>query len=236
MLDHCHRLRTAMAHSDPGDANRIVQTSALWEQLEPDFATHTAGWDWPRCGQRLVLLIGQSGAGKSTYAAEHYDTTEVVSSDAIREEFFGSREADGDQGPIFDRLRDEVRFRLSRGRRVVVDATNIKATDRIANARLAPADIPVDYVVIDRPMADKIATAGWRTRRPGLLENHAQIFADNISAILDCDGLSNVQVIVPSLGGCNPITAKLQSVEDIDLRGESSVDIISSDALADALT
>ena len=109
LLDHCYRLRTAMAHSDPGDAFRIVQASGLWERLEPDFPAASTGWDWPRCGQRLVLLIGPSGAGKSTYAAEHYDPAEIVSSDAIREEIFGSLEADGDQGPVFERLRDEVR-------------------------------------------------------------------------------------------------------------------------------
>jgi predicted kinase len=221
LLEHCYRLRTAMAHSDPGDGYRIVQASALWERLESDFPAASTGWDWPRCGQRLVLLIGPSGAGKSTYAAEHYDPAEIVSSDAIREEIFGSSEADGDQGPVFERLRDEVRHRLGGGRRAVIDATHIKATDRIANARLAPADIPVEYVVIDRPMADKVTTAGWRARRPGLLETHAGIFAENIDANMARDGLPNVRVTVPTLGGSNPITVKCLADEAAKLCGET---------------
>ena len=205
LIDHCYRLRTSMAHADPGDTRRIVEASALWERLESDFPVGSAGWDWPRCGQRLVLLVGPSGAGKSTYAGAHYDAGEIVSSDAIREDIFGSLEAEGDQGPVFERLREEVRSRLSSGRRVVVDATHIKAGDRVASARLAPADIPVEYVVIDRLMTDKAATAGWRTRRPGLLESHATTFAANIDAILACDGLPNVHVTVPRLAGQNTV-------------------------------
>jgi AAA domain len=83
-LADSYALRMAMAHMDPGDAWRIVRASTLWDRLEPDFPAASTGWDWPRCGQRLVLMVGPSGAGKSTYAAEHYDRGDVVSSDAIR--------------------------------------------------------------------------------------------------------------------------------------------------------
>lgn len=205
MLDDCLRLRRAMAHADPGDAYRIVRASERWERLEPDFPAASTGWDWPRCGQSMVVMVGPSGAGKSTYAQAHYDQLEIVSSDAIREEIFGRFDAQGDQAPVFERLRAEVRSRLAAGRRVVVDATHIKAADRLATARLAPADIPVEYVVLDRARDEKLATAGWRAGRPGLLEGHAATFEANLDAILASDGLPNVSVTVPPMDGRNTV-------------------------------
>jgi hypothetical protein len=164
LLNHCYRLRTAMAHADPGETGCVVAASSIWERIEADFPSACAGWDWPRCGQSLVLLTGPWGGGKSTYAAAHYDPADVVSFDTIRQEIFGSLDAEGDQAPVFLRVREEVRVRLSTGRRAVVDATNIKAADRLANARLAPPDV-----------AEKRKQAEWQTGRPGLLETHARV-------------------------------------------------------------
>ncbi len=194
LLDDCLKLRRAMAHADPGEAFRIERVSERWERLEPDFPAASTGWDWPRCGQSMVVLVGPSCAGKSTYAQANYDQADIVSSDAIRQEIFGSLEAAGDQAPVFERLRVEVRTRLASGRRVVVDATHIKAADRLATARLMPADLPVEYVVLDRPHNEKLATAGWRACRPGLLESHAATFQANLNEILAGDGLPNVKV------------------------------------------
>ncbi len=203
LLGDCLSLRRAMAHSDPGGTFRIIRMSERWERLEPDFPTASVGWDWPRCGQSLVMMVGPSGAGKSTYAADHYDGAEIVSSDAIRGDLFGGLDVLGDQGPVFERLRADVRQRLAVGRRVVVDATHIKTADRLSTARLAPADIPVEYVVIDRLMDEKVATAGWRAQRPSLLTTHAATFAANREAVLAGDGLPNVTVTVPPLDGRN---------------------------------
>ena len=194
LLDDCLKLRRSMAHSEPADAYRIARVSERWEQLEPDFPAASTGWEWPRCGQSMVVMVGPSCAGKSTYAEAHYDRADIISSDAIRLEIFGSLEAAGDQGPVFEQLRADVRARLSAGHRVVVDATHIKAVDRLATARLMPADMPVEYVVLDRPMADKVTTAGWRAARPGLLEAHGTMFMDGLDAIMAGDGLPNVTV------------------------------------------
>ena len=196
-----------MAHVDPAEPWLTARASEQWEAMEHDFPHAAAGWDWPRCGQGLVLMVGPSGAGKSTYAAQSYDPADIVSSDAIRVELFGSEQAQGDQGPVFDRVRAEVRHRLSSGRSSVVDATHLNASDRLANARIAPADIPVDHVVIDRAMDEKVATAGWRLDKPGLLENHAKAFAADLEAIMGRDGLGNVRVTVPPLDGRNTVAA-----------------------------
>ena len=195
LLGDCIMVRRSMAHNEPGDVGRIRRMSELWERLEPEFSAGSAGWEWPRCGQSLVMLIGPTCAGKSTYAEAHYDRSDIISSDAIRQEIFGSLDAAGDQSAVFERLRSQVRMRLAAGQRVVVDATHIRTADRLATARLAPPDIPVEYVVLDRPMPEKVATAGWRARRPRMLDEHAETFAANLRDILAGDGLANVRVI-----------------------------------------
>ncbi len=85
----------------------------------------------------LVLLIGSTGCGKSTFAQKHFLATEVVSSDACRgivSDDENSQEATSD---AFDLLRTIVRTRLKNGRLTVVDATNVRAEDRRSLLKLA---------------------------------------------------------------------------------------------------
>jgi predicted kinase len=195
LLHDCYKLRTSMAHMEPAESFRISRASQLWDQLAGEFPDGCWGWDWPRCGQRLVLMIGPSGGGKTTWAGRHFEAADVVSSDQIREEIFGSVDARGDQEPVFRRLRRDVVARLSSGRTAVVDATNLRKHERLANALIAPLDMPVDYVVVDRPMDEKVAMAGWRAKRPGLLQSHAVLFEGGLREILAKDGLSNVRLV-----------------------------------------
>ena len=72
----------------------------------------------------LVLLIGASGSGKSTFAARHFATDAVVSSDRWRGLLSGD---EGDQlatQSAFDRLHEWLDARLPAGTLAVVDATN----------------------------------------------------------------------------------------------------------------
>ncbi len=78
----------------------------------------------------LVLLIGASGAGKSTFARTHFKPTEIVSSDFCRglvSDDENNQEATGD---AFDLLHYVVKKRLARGLLTVIDATNLQPQDR----------------------------------------------------------------------------------------------------------
>lgn len=78
----------------------------------------------------LVVLVGTSGSGKSTFARKHFLPTEVVSSDYCRgvvDDDENSLEATTD---AFDLLYYIVRKRLKRGRLTVVDATNVQPESR----------------------------------------------------------------------------------------------------------
>ena len=196
LLNAFKELRKAMAHMEPAPADLIIRASRAWTNYvaTADFSHEATGWNWPRCGQRLILLVGPSGAGKSTYAANTYAQDEVISSDAIRDELFGSLDMAGSQDRVFETLRQRAKARLAAGRSVVVDATNLNQRDRLANAAMIPDDLDIEYVLIDRPMPDKQRDGGWRLQKPNLLEGHARTFARELPDILAGDHRPNVTV------------------------------------------
>ena len=190
----CYRMRNQMAHMKAVAVDQIIKASQYWEENSGQYLTDCHGWDWPRCGQRLTVLVGPSGAGKSTWAAANCEPASVVSSDAIRQRIFGSLENAGDQSPVFEMLREETIRLLSGGRNAVIDATNLEAKHRVSNAMLAPGDMKVEYVVIDRPIEEKEATRGWRKEKPWLIAAHSKLFEESLGNILNGDALEHVTV------------------------------------------
>ena len=78
----------------------------------------------------LVLLIGASGSGKSTFARAHFKATEIISSDHYRgvvEDDENSMEATND---AFAACQFIAGTRLKRRKLTVIDATNVRAEDR----------------------------------------------------------------------------------------------------------
>ena len=78
----------------------------------------------------LVLLVGASGTGKSSFAAKHFLPTEVISSDRMRG-WVADDEADQSAtADAFDVLHYIVEKRLKSRRFTVVDATNVQPESR----------------------------------------------------------------------------------------------------------
>jgi protein phosphatase len=78
----------------------------------------------------LVVLIGATGAGKSTFAGRWFSPTEVISPDAYRA-LIGDDAADPSPSvDTFDVVRVIAEKRLEHRRVAVIDATNVRATDR----------------------------------------------------------------------------------------------------------
>ncbi|WP_454300267.1 polynucleotide kinase-phosphatase [Salana multivorans] len=100
----------------------------------------------------LVLLVGVSGSGKSTFAREHFRPTEVISSDFCRG-LVSDDENDQTATPdAFDVLGYIAATRLRRGLLTVVDATNVQPAGRAQLVALAKAhDVLVDAIVLDVP-------------------------------------------------------------------------------------
>ncbi|HEY6747028.1 MAG TPA: polynucleotide kinase-phosphatase [Mycobacteriales bacterium] len=100
----------------------------------------------------LVVLIGASGSGKSTFARRHFRPTQILSSDVCRG-LVADDENDQSATPAaFDVLSYIAAARLRAGRLTVVDATNVKREDRAALVRLArDHDVLPVAIVLDLP-------------------------------------------------------------------------------------
>lgn len=88
----------------------------------------------------LVVLVGPSGTGKSTFARTHFKNTEILSSDFCRglvSDDENNQEATKD---AFEVLHFIAAKRLAATKLTVVDATNVQAEARkplVARARLS---------------------------------------------------------------------------------------------------
>ena len=150
----------------------------------------------------LVVLIGAAGAGKSTFAARHFDPAEILSSDAFRELIAGDETDQRATKPAFGRLHRELRQRLAEGRLTVVDATNIEPPARRALlTRAAGASVPATAVVLDLPPSIVVARNAARPTRvvaEAVVRRHLErlrMTMDARPAPLDGEGFGQVVVL-----------------------------------------
>ncbi len=85
----------------------------------------------------LVVLIGASGSGKSTFARTHFLPTEVVSSDFCRGLVADDENDQSATKDAFELLHFIAGKRMESGRLTVVDATSVKREDRAPLVALA---------------------------------------------------------------------------------------------------
>ena len=145
----------------------------------------------------LVLLIGASGSGKSTFASKHFDADAVVSSDALRGILSGDESDQRKNQLVFDRLHHWVEARLATALLAVVDATN---TDWIARAGLIRQahryQRPTIAIVFDLPLEICLERSATRPRTVG-----ASVIRRQIAELsrdldrLDLEGFSAVYVL-----------------------------------------
>ena len=120
----------------------------------------------------LVVLVGASGSGKTTFAATRFRPAEVVSADVCRALVGGDAAARGVTADAYDVLCLIVRKRLAAGRLTVVDATNVRSEVRrrlVAIARESGAaavallfDLPEAWCrqrIAERPSRYRAGTA-----------------------------------------------------------------------------
>ncbi|WP_299458269.1 polynucleotide kinase-phosphatase [uncultured Microscilla sp.] len=111
----------------------------------------------------LVLLVGASGSGKSTFARQHFAQYEVVSSDECRAMVSNNENSKDATNDAFDLLYYMVGKRLKRGLLTVVDATNVQASSRKGLVALA-REYHVLPVVIVLELSQKVCEARNRAR------------------------------------------------------------------------
>ncbi|MFJ4747135.1 polynucleotide kinase-phosphatase [Streptomyces albogriseolus] len=100
----------------------------------------------------LVVLIGASGSGKSTFARRHFKPTEVISSDFCRGLVADDENDQSASRDAFDVLHYIAGKRLAAGRRTVVDATSVQQDARRQLIDLARQhDVLPIAIVLDVP-------------------------------------------------------------------------------------
>jgi len=102
----------------------------------------------------LVVLVGASGCGKSSWAGRHFRSTEVLSSDFCRGLVADDENDQSASRDAFAVLHEIARRRLANLRLTVVDATNVQREARRPLVDLAREhDLFPVAVVLDLPEA-----------------------------------------------------------------------------------
>jgi protein phosphatase len=100
----------------------------------------------------LVVLVGVSGSGKSTFARKHFLGTEVISSDFCRGLVADDENDQAATKDAFDVLHYIAGKRLAAGRLTVIDATNVQPEARKQLVALAREhDVLPVAIVLDAP-------------------------------------------------------------------------------------
>ncbi|MGW2818028.1 polynucleotide kinase-phosphatase [Streptomyces sp. NPDC001415] len=128
-------------------ATRATSTNGTHAPDAPDGARVLAVTDLS-----LVVLVGATGSGKSTFARRHFKPTEVISSDFCRGLVADDENDQGASRDAFDVLHYIAAKRLAAGRLTVVDATNVQPESRKQLVRLAREhDVLPIAIVLDLP-------------------------------------------------------------------------------------
>lgn len=117
----------------------------------------------------LVVLVGTTGSGKSTFARRHFLPTQIVSSDVCRG-LVADDENDQSATPdAFDVLHYIVGKRLAAGRLTVIDATNVRSESRRSLIGLAREhDVLPVAIVLDVPEGECARRNAQRPDRAGM--------------------------------------------------------------------
>lgn len=112
----------------------------------------------PRQGkQRLVLMVGIPGSGKSTVGDGIEKGGYVrLSYDAVRQQLFGDAQDHGAEGQVGTRFREELRAAFAAGKSVLVDNTNflIEMRSHIIDIARQCGVVDVHLVVLKVPLPE----------------------------------------------------------------------------------
>ncbi|MFL1899829.1 polynucleotide kinase-phosphatase [Streptomyces tauricus] len=147
----------------------------------------------------LVVLIGASGSGKSTFARRHFKPTEVISSDFCRGLVADDENDQSASKDAFDVLNYIAGKRLAAGRRTVVDATSVQSDSRKQLIELARKyDVLPIAIVLDVPEEVCAERNASRTDRAGMprrvVQRHVRELRRSLRS-LEREGFRKVHVL-----------------------------------------
>ncbi|MFD7836937.1 polynucleotide kinase-phosphatase [Streptomyces sp. NPDC059761] len=147
----------------------------------------------------LVVLIGATGSGKSTFARRHFKPTEVISSDYCRGLVADDENDQSASRDAFEVLHYIAGKRLAAGRLTVVDATSVQAEARRQLVQLAREyDVLPIAIVLDMPEEVCAERNAARPDRAGLpravIQRHRRDLRRSLRG-LEREGFRKVHVL-----------------------------------------
>jgi len=73
----------------------------------------------------FCMLVGLPGSGKTSFALSLKDKYDIISSDSIRKELYGSERIQENNNKVFEIMRKRAIEALKSGKNVIYDATNM---------------------------------------------------------------------------------------------------------------
>lgn len=147
----------------------------------------------------LVLMIGVSGSGKSTFAKQNFLATEIVSSDFCRALICDDENDQSVNQEAFKLLHWLVEKRLALGKLTVVDATNVKAASRQPLLKFAKFyNVPAIAIVLNFDLEFCLHQNAQRTLRvvpPAIIAEQLQELRASLPGLAS-EGVRSVHVLV----------------------------------------
>lgn len=114
----------------------------------------------------LVLLVGPSSSGKSTFARKYFSSTEIISSDHCRALVSDDENNLDATNDAFDLLHFLAAKRLKRGKLTVIDALNLRKEDRAKLVQVAKDNYALAAaIVLETPIRTLLDRHDSRTDR-----------------------------------------------------------------------
>jgi protein phosphatase len=146
----------------------------------------------------LVVLIGASGSGKSTFARRHFKPTEIISSDFCRALVSDDENAQDATNAAFDVLHFIARKRLEAGKLTVIDATNVQPEARKPLLELAREHYMMPVAIVlklqDRICHERNATRPDRNFGDHVVRRQSQQLRQSLHG-LEREGFRYVHVL-----------------------------------------
>ncbi len=135
----------------------------------------------PIASKTLIVLCGPAGSGKSTFAAQHFTPTQIVSSDVCRALISDSERNFHINRDTFDLFHLIIQKRLKLGRLTVADSTALYPFARTPLLEMAKqAGFHTCLLVFHVPFAVCKSRDGQRARQVPIdvIANHCDLLQD----------------------------------------------------------